>query len=226
MIERNKIYCMDCLEGMKQIEDNSIDLLITDPPYSTPIITAFGRKKVKNYGDLSIQKHFIQLIVNEFRRISKQDGRGYIFCDDNYYPIIHQTLYECPSIQLLIWDKGRIGMGRPYRKQHELIAHFRKKGKGVLNTTQTKKSYSTILKYPVIPSNKRLHGAEKPIKLISDIIFADSKEEDLVLDPFMGSGTTAVACKQLNRNFIGFEINQKYVDIANKRLAQETLKND
>lgn len=68
-----------------------------------------------------------------------------------------------------------------------------------------------------------IHPTQKPLRIMERIIKTSSKEGNIVLDCFMGSGTTAVACKQLNRNFIGFEINPEYVKIANKRLAQEVL---
>ena len=69
----------------------------------------------------------------------------------------------------------------------------------------------------------RFHPTQKPVKLFRDIIRDFSEEGDLILDPFMGSGTTAIACKQLNRNFIGFEISKEYCDIARKRLSQANL---
>ena len=78
-MEMNKIYQTDALEGLKDLDSNSIDLIIIDPPYSTPVITSFGRKKIKNLADLSIQEHFFRSLKIEIERVLKQDGRLFIF---------------------------------------------------------------------------------------------------------------------------------------------------
>ena len=117
-----EIKNMDCLDGLQDIADNSIDVLITDPPYSTPVITSFGRKRFKNLADLSIQEGYFRMVKKELERVLKPNGRCFFFCDDKFYPILFSVFYEWQNLQLLIWDKGRIGMGKPIRKQHELIA--------------------------------------------------------------------------------------------------------
>lgn len=217
MLEINKIYQGDCLELMKQIDSNSIDLIITDPPYSTPTITAFGRKKVFNLADLSIQEFYFRSIKNEFERILKSNGRVFIFCDDKYYPVLFCVFYEWQNKNLIIWDKGRIGMGNPFRKQHELIFYINRE------TFKYKKSngithYSSIMRYK--HDIDKLHGAQKPLQLIKDLILGFSNKKDTILDCFIGSGTTAIACLKTNRNFIGMELEPKYVEIANKRIEE------
>jgi site-specific DNA-methyltransferase (adenine-specific) len=218
--ELNKIYCMDCLEGLKKIPDNSVDLVLTDPPYSTPTITSFGRKKVLNLGDLSIQENFFRQIKVEFERILKPNGRVFIFCDDKYYPILFAVFYDWQNKNLVIWDKGKIGMGNPFRKQHELLFYLNRETYSY-KRTEGITHYPTILKYK--SDKNKIHGAQKPFELCKDLIIGFSEKEEIVLDPFIGSGTTAVACKQLGRNFIGFEISPEYCKIANKRLEQDTL---
>lgn len=205
----------DCLEYMKTLPDKSFDLVLTDPPYSTPTITSFGRKKVFNLGDLSIQEFYFRSIKSELERILKPDGRVFIFCDDKYYPILFGVFYEWEHKNLVIWDKGRIGMGNPFRKQHELIFYLNRE------TYEYKKTdgithYPTVLKYK--HDTDKVHGAQKPVQLVIDLIKGFSKETDTILDPFMGSGTTLVACKHLNRNCVGVEISEKYCKIAQERL--------
>ena len=216
----NKIIQGDCLEVMKSLPDKCIDLVLTDPTYSTPTITSFGRKKVFNLGDLSIQEFYFRSIKDEFERILKPDGRVFIFCDDKYYPILFGVFYEWEHKNLVIWDKGRIGMGNPFRKQHELIFYLNRE------TYEYKKSagithYPTILKYK--QDSDKVHGAQKPLQLVKDLITGFSEEEQVIFDPFLGSGTTAIAAKQLGRNYIGIEISEKYCKIAEDRLRQEVL---
>lgn len=214
-LELNKIHNVDCLEFMKTLPDKCIDLVLTDPPYSTPTITAFGRKKVFNLGDLSIQEFYFRSIKAEFERILKPNGRVFIFCDDKYYPILFGVFYEWEHKNLVVWDKGRIGMGNPFRKQHELIFYLNRE------TYEYKKSegithYPTVLKYR--HDTEKLHGAQKPLELVKDLIKGFSVEGEIVFDPFAGSGTTGVACKMLGRNYILNEISPEYCKIAEARI--------
>lgn len=223
-MELNKIYQGDCLELMKEIKNGSVDCIITDPPYSTPTITSFGRKKVLNLADLSIQERFFREIKIEIERILKPNGRVFIFCDDKYYPILFAVFYDWQNKNMVVWDKGKIGMGNPFRKQHELIFYVNRESFNY-NRTEGITHYPTILKYS--SDKNKVHGAQKPLKLIEDLIKGFTKEGEIVLDMFLGSGTTALACKNLNRNFIGIELNPEYYDMARKRLneSNKTLDN-
>jgi site-specific DNA-methyltransferase (adenine-specific) len=211
----NQIIQGDCLEVMKDIPDKSIDMILIDPPYSTPTITSFGRKKVMNLADLSIQEFYFRSVKEQFERILKSNGRVFIFCDDKYYPVLFGVFYTWEHKNLVIWDKGRIGMGNPFRKQHELIFYLNretyeyKKTEGITH-------YPTVLKYK--HDIEKLHGAQKPIKLVEDLIKGFSSEGDIILDCFAGSGTTLLAAKNTNRNFIGIELSPEYIDIIKKRL--------
>lgn len=205
---------MDCTEFLKQIESNSVDLIIIDPPYSTPIITAFGRKKVKNLADLSIQEYFFTPIKLEFERILKENGRLFIFCDDKFYPLLFAVFYGWTNIGLLIWDKGKIGMGRPIRKQHELIMYA---NRGSWEFAKEELTHiPSVIK--VKTESDKVHGAQKPIELLKTLIYGFSKEGDTVLDCFAGSGNTLKAAKELRRNFIGCDLNQEYTKIAQARI--------
>ena len=216
MLEINKIHCMDCLEGMKQMPDNSVDLILTDPPYGinmdkgVGVSSSFGSspKTVKTYdGDwdnVTPQKE----IFSEIIRI----GKKVVIFGGNFF------LDKLPTKNKswIVWDKvGNHKFQNPFSDVELAWTNFDK---------ISSKKYVVIQQGFVAEERNRYHPTQKPVKLFRNIIKDNTVDGDLVLDPFMGSGTTAVACKQLNRNFIGFELSQEYVDIANKRLAQENLK--
>lgn len=205
----------DCLDGLKSLASNSVDILITDPPYSTPVITSFGRKKFKNLADLSIQEGYFRFVKKELERVLKPDGRVFIFCNDNFYPVLFSVFYDWQNIQLLIWDKQKIGMGNPIRKQHELILYANQSTYGFQKTDGVT-HLPSVLK--VKHDSDKIHGAQKPIELIEHILKGFSKEGDLVIDLFGGSGSTGVACKNLNRNCICFELNTEIADASKERL--------
>ena len=207
----------DCLELMKDIPDKSIDLIIIDPPYSTPTITGFGRKQVKNVADLSIQETYMKCLKEEFERILKDNSPIFIFCDDKYYPSIYRAFYNWQSVQMIVWDKGKIGMGKPFRKRHELIVYANRETIDY-NRTENITHYPTVLNYKVVTEKEKVHPAQKPIKLLEDLILGFSNENDTVLDCFMGSGSTGVACVNTNRNFIGIELDENYFNIAKERI--------
>lgn len=207
----------DCLELMEDIPDGSVDAVITDPLYTTPAVTAYGRTKDRNVADLSIQETYLRVLRQGFERILKPCAPTFIFCDDDYFASVFRAFYTWSSNQLIIWDKGRIGLGKPFRKRHELLFYVNRHGIDY-NRTDGITHYPTVLCYKPVPPNERMHGAQKPLDMIEDLIKGFTNESDTVLDCFMGSGTTGVACAKLNRNFIGMEINPDYFEIAKSRI--------
>ena len=204
----------DCLDVLPKLKRKSIDCIITDPPYSTPVITSYGRKVEKNYGDLSIQRNFFKILKKEYERIIKPDSAVFIFCDSKYYPVLFEVFYDWSTNHLLVWDKRRIGLGTPFRHQYEFI-YFLSPDAGLKNLNN--RTYSDILKFKPVPTESRLIGSQKPLSLINEFIKAFTIEGDVVLDSFIGSGTTMEACQNLRRSCIGIEINQKYCEIVKKR---------
>jgi DNA modification methylase len=215
----NQIQNKEAFEFLKEVKDKSVDLIIIDPPYSTPVITAFGRKKVKNLADLSIQEYFFTGLKKEFERVLKDDGRLFIFCDDKFYPVLFAVFYDWLNIQLLIWDKGKIGMGRPIRKQHELIM-YANRGSWEFGKEELTHIPSVI---KVKSESEKFHSAQKPLELLKTLIHGFSKEGNLVLDCFSGSGNTAIASVELKRKFIGCDLNKSYADASNNRLNECSL---
>jgi site-specific DNA-methyltransferase (adenine-specific) len=211
-----KIKNGDCLEGIKELADGSVDVVITDPPYSTPVITSFGRKKFKNLADLSVQEFYFKAIKKELERVLKPDGRVFFFCDDKFYPILYSVFYEWLNLGLIVWDKGKIGMGRPIRKQHELI-FYANQGSAEFQKFGEITHIPSVLK--VKHDTNKIHGAQKPVELIEHLINGFSKEGDLIIDLFGGSGSTGKACQNLNRNFVGFELNTEIANASSERLS-------
>lgn len=213
-MEINKIYNKDCLEGIKQIASASIDAIITDPPYFVGM-THNGKKG--DYSDLLIMRPFFDSLFKEFSRVIKENGKVYIFCWRTYafyYPIL---LKYINVRNMLVWDK-MAGPGNSYAFTHELIMFAVKdnpcmKGCNIFRSP----GFSGGAKKT---NGEMVHPTQKPVEVIEKLILDSTKENDLVLDCFMGSGTTAVAAKRLNRNFIGFEIQEKYITISNNRLKQ------
>ena len=219
-----KLYNGDCLEVMKLIPDNSVDCIITDPPYKvisggqTKTANAFYKGKWKNNG--KIFKHnevdFNENFMGEMFRVMKEQSHIYFFTNFlNLNKFL--TLFEKSEFyihNLLVWEKKPV-VNRWYLKNAEYVI-FAKKGKA---KSINNKGSKTVHKFDV-PKNKT-HPTQKPIDLIEYYIKNSTNENDTVLDMFMGSGTTGVACCNTNRDFIGIELNKEYFKIAEQRIKNE-----
>lgn len=215
MLEMNKMYCMDCMDGFKQIDDQSVDLIVTDPPYFLPATHYQTRTQFsRNFADLGILEHFFKGVFNEFARIIKPTGRIYIFCDGQSYPLFYYHLYHfCKNVRPLIWDKKTSINAYSWRHQHEIIIFAE-----MPDCKPVPSGDGDILKHSAVKVEERTHPAEKPVDLLKRLIDKSSSPGDLVLDPFAGSGSTILACILLGRNFIGFEKSVDYYKIAEERI--------
>ena len=228
MLELNKIYNMDCLKGSKLLDDESVDLIVTSPPYNIGI--DYG----ENYDDNKIKEdyfNFLNIIILEFKRIIKNDGVLALNVGNQRNSVLPHYVYFLlvkngfNIIKEVFWYKGL------YYIQGETIFicslsgnynNYYKRNDGYHSNGQFASVWE--MRYQKRESKDFLkHDAFFVLMLPRKLIEITTKKGDTVLDPFMGSGTTAVACKQLQRNFIGFEINKKYCDIANERLSQQNL---
>ena len=206
MIELNKIYNENCLEGMKRIPDKSIDLIITDPPYGKKAdkgTNGFGTAKNRRYAggwDSEIPQ---KEIFDEMFRVSK----NLIIFGGNYFS--HMLP---PSNCWIFWDKkGDIAFQNPFADGELIYTTFKKPVKKIVFKQQ---GFITDSK------DKRYHPTQKPSELVQILINEFAQENATILDPFMGSGTTAIACINTGRNFIGFELDKHYCDIANERIQK------
>jgi site-specific DNA-methyltransferase (adenine-specific) len=243
-LELNKIHCMGCLDGLNLLEDNSVDLVFTSPPYNMRLRIRNGKyterekaehfsKKYDYFNDalpLNDFYDFHKKVLKELLRVSKVVCYNFQIVTGSkeaFFKIIGDFNQQIKDV--LIWDKGH---GQPAMNEkvtnscYEFILVLEsdeKKGRMIRNATFERGKFNNILRVGRSRSISNSHGAVFPIKLAQEIISNFSNKTDLVLDPFMGSGTTAVACKQLGREFIGFEICEEYCKIANKRLEQANL---
>ena len=206
----NKIINGDCLEVMRKMPDKCVDLVLTDPPYGIK-----GDKGVGGFGSSNTTNQYDdnwdsgtpqQEIFNEILRI----GKNVIIFGGNFF-----TDKLPVSGHWIVWDKkGDILFNNPFGDCELAWTNFDKK---------IVKKYKVIQQGFVSEERIRFHPTQKPIKLFGQIINDYCAMGGVILDPFLGSGTTAVAAKQLGRNFIGIEKEEKYCKIANDRLRQEML---
>jgi DNA modification methylase len=235
MLEINQIYNMDCREGFNLISDDFADLIITDPPYEVQAQGCGGGKNKWNggsrfkggnsvFGIETSQDKLFEYVkprdyMNEISRIIKPDGHIYFFTNDKNLSAmqVEAEKYKLKLMNILVVNKTQGTYFSYYQKYVEFILFFRStKGKAKYINDCGKGNY---FEYKYTRGKDKLHPSEKPLELIKEIILQSSQENEIVLDPFMGSATTAVASKELNRKYIGFELDNNYYNIARKRLS-------
>lgn len=207
---------------MRGLPDKSVDLILTDPPFFAPASHYQSRISWgRSWADLSILGEFFFNVGNEFKRVLKDDGHLMCFCNDESYPVFYPVAYGLWDFTAaLVWDKTRVGLGKIFRHQFELILWASNKGAKVNNDG---KLHSDVLKYKATLSRERNHPVEKPQELMEELISVCTKEGDMVLDAFAGGGSVLSAAKKMNRNAIGIELNPKYAEVSRKRLEQAAL---
>ena len=216
---------MDCVEGMRKIPDETVDLIVTDPPYKT--ITggdSNGKNSIRPKGILSGNRKLFKYQTNisicdwmpELFRVLKQGTHCYIFSNVlNLKEMIVEGERAGFKLQnLLVWEKNNCTPSQYYMKNCEYVLMLRKGRAKWINDIGGSK---TVHRYENIIGNKT-HPAEKPVPLMEFYINNSTNEGDIVLDPFMGSGTTAIACINTGRNYIGFEIDPDYYEAALERI--------
>ncbi len=241
MEQRNvNIFNDDCLNIIKKIPNESIDLIATDPPYPTTSRGSAGnsggmlQKEINKKGIVFTHNNIdCSEYASEFYRILKDGSHCYVMT--NHVNLIHMLnaftdlrtdkekeqglkTYGFYFIKSLIWDKGNKIMGQYYMSQFEYILFFRK-GKGVkINNCGTSDILSIPNKKKKDASGNNLHDTEKPAELMKILIENSSDKGQVVLDPFMGIGSTGIACIKADRKFIGIELDPHYFEIAKKEM--------
>ena len=227
----NKIKLINgnCLDTLKNIPNESIDLIVTDPPYPTTSRGNAGNSggmlqkdinkkgKVFTYNNINCKEY-----APEFYRLLKDGSHCYVMTNHiNLIDMLNTfTDVGFHFIKSLIWNKGNKIMGQYYMSQYEYILFFRK-GKGKkINNCGTSDILSISNKKTKDKDGKNIHDTEKPIELMEVLVNNSSQENELVLDPFMGVGSTGIACIKNNRNFIGIEIDENYFNIAKERIEE------
>lgn len=231
MFELNKIYNSDCVEAMNQMKKESIDLIIADPPYnfsnhkSTLDRAKYkGQLRDKFFGDWDMNFKQTSWLDGAYR-VLKQGGQMIIFNGFmNFGEILeHFSQYKDVEVKRqLVWKKANplpANRDRLYVNSMEFMIWVIK-GRG-WTFNRTKDNYETgFFEYPSVMGKGRIHPNQKPLGLIEELIDIHSNENDVVLDPFMGSATTAVASLNKKRNFIGFETDDKFFESATERVKK------
>ena len=207
-----KLIHGDCLEEMKKLEDKSIDIIFTDPPYGVSF------KKTGEPYMVGDTVNLLPSVMPEFRRILKDDGAIYLWSATTMLQqnlTLFMTYFKLHNI--VIWDK--INGVYPhsnahYKLQYEPILYG---SKGLHYLDKVKCGDVISVKKPL--GKKRVHPTQKPFEVIEELLIPIiNKSKKIVLDPFMGSGTVGVACKKLGLSFIGIELEKEYIDIAKARI--------
>lgn len=233
----DKIIHGDCIAKLKEIESGSVDLIIADPPYNLG----------KDYGNNSDKQDFKDYIqfskewIGECYRVLKNTGTIYIFIGFRYISYLYDILendYHMNFVSWICWHYTQgIGKTKGFSPRHDDILMFSKSTKYTFNLDDIKipqKFYRKVnnmrganpgdvwevshIHY--CQKNRKKHPTQKPEALMERMVLASSNENDLVVDPFCGSGTTLRVCQHLNRKYIGIEINEEYVKMINERLSE------
>lgn len=226
----------DCLERLAELEDGSVDLIVTDPPYG--ISYTNNRRKVK--GKIKTEdgilndtdnNDFLEKVINECFRVLKDGRHFYWFGRFDALPeqIINIKEAGFKLKNQLIWLKNNHGTGDlfySYGSKHEVIIYGIKRTSQkikplLLQELNGTKRHTDILEFGKVSKKDMIHDHQKPVELIEFLIQKSSLEGDVVLDPFAGSASTAIACKNLNRNFIGTELDTEIFKDAIKRIEDK-----
>lgn len=258
-VELNHVYKMDCIEGMTSLPDNSVDLIIADPPYNlskggnwswdnSVVLKGLGgnwNKVMESWDAMPLEEYwkFTLAWISEAKRILKPSGSMWIFGTYHNIGIINVVcqMLEIEIINEVVWFKRNSFpnlSGRRLTASHETLLWCHSGGKkrqyyfdydysknGVFESDLIKKPGKQMRTVWDVPNNKTKdelkfgkHPTQKPLRLLERIVGLTSKEGDLMLTPFCGSGSECVAAKIAGRDYIGFEIEDEYVELAEKRL--------
>ena len=212
----------DCLEVMDELiaRGVKVDAIITDPPYGMNF-KSNRRTKLEKFDKIKNDKNldWLTSFIDKSYSILNNDSSFYCFCSWHNIDIFKQEIEKKFNIKnIIVWVKNNHGSGdlkAAYAPKHEFIIYAHK-GRSIFRD----KRISDVMEFPKINSNKLLHPTEKNINMLEVFVKNNTDENQTILDPFMGSGTTGVACKNLNRNFIGIELDETYFKIAEQRIKE------
>ena len=228
-IEKCGLWNGNCLEYMRILEDESIDLIVTDPPYPTTSRGHAGnsggmlQKEINKKGKVFEHNNIdCTEYAPEFYRVLKDGSHCYVMTNHINLIKMLNVFTDCGFhfIKSLIWNKGNKIMGQYYMSQFEYILFFRKGYGKKINNCGTADILSVPNKKTKDTNGKNIHDTEKPVELMKILIENSTQKGDIVLDPFVGVGATALACIESERNYIGIELDEGYFNIAKKRIDE------
>jgi site-specific DNA-methyltransferase (adenine-specific) len=217
----NKIHHADCIEFMRNIPDESIDMIITDPPYKVSQMYGGG----VDADNLTAVSSILRSIP-EMARVLKPGRFAVIFYDNRILPYLFEATKGTELVyrkQLYLyrrWGSANRWMG--WMQTTDPICMFIKGHSEPFQAKVKGKVHHDVYIKKGPEADSTGHPAQKPLDVIKDIIFWCSNEKDIVLDPYIGSGTTAVACEQLNRFYIGIDSNLEYCKLSENRRTKHS----
>ena len=228
-IETNIIFNGDCTNGM-EAWGGQADLILTDPPFNLSVKNNFHTLKGRHGIDFGEWDNGFDLtgwIPAAIERL-RMGGSILVFTAWRNMGTLATALESsgCLVKEMLQWKKSNPmprNRDRLYVTSCE-FAIWATKGKGWVFNRQRETYENTIFEYPIVSAKQRIHTTQKPVELMQDLILIHSNPDDIVLDPFMGSGTTAIAAIRTGRRFVGFEIDDTYYTLANERIDIECEK--
>jgi DNA modification methylase len=231
-VSEARLILGDCLDVLRTLDGESVDAVVTDPPYCAGAVSEASRTRSGGQGLRSENLRrfgwfvgdnmgtaglafLLRSVAVESRRLLKASGSLLVFCDWRMQATL-QPAIESAGLRyqgLIVWDKGSMGLGRGFRCQHELILHFTNGSPEYHN-----RSTSNVIRCPRVKADRE-HQTQKPVDLMQQLLKVVSPDGGTVLDPFAGSGTTGVAAAQMGLSFIGVEQSPEYHAIAERRIA-------
>lgn len=232
MVE-NVIYQQNCLDGLKAMESGVVDLIFTDPPYyqnragnvtglknHKDVVTEF---KFDGFSSEEEYLSFMEKVLTECYRVCKEGASGYLWCGDDYVSFLNRIIEKVgfKFRKVIHWHKSNpfpaINSRKMFANSMELCIHFSKGSPKTWNYKGVNEMHNFIEAPICMGAERTEHETQKPLRVCQPYIEISSNPGDLILDPFMGSGTTAMAAINLNRRFVGFEVEDRYCDIIQSR---------
>lgn len=222
------IHLMDCMDGMKQIPDGTVHLVATDPPYGINYVSCHRYNDYESEvarqvnGDESFDPDRFEMWVKEFYRILADDTHLYVFGSDAVIGDQKKIISKFFTFKnIIVWDKQNHTAGDlegQYGRCTEFLT-YAVKGRRALK----KGRRPSMISIARVSPDKQVHSCQKPVSLMGFLIENSTDPGEIVCDPFLGSGTTAIAAVNLGRKFIGFENDSKTFEIAQKRLYGDSI---
>ena len=210
-----RLFQGDCLERMSRMPDKSVDMILTDIPYGVVNRSDNGLRNL-NKEKADIFNLDMNKMLEEFFRVSR--GQIIIFCGKEQFSGIYEFFAnQKGTTRPIIWHKSNpspMNGQYVYLSGVELAVWFKPKGRKVFNAH----CKNTVFKYP--NGSRKIHPTQKNVDLFEELIIDNTNENEIVFDPFMGSGTTGIACLNTNRKFVGIELDETYFNIAKERITE------
>ncbi len=232
----NTVYHQNCLEGLAKLNNEVADLVFTDPPYYQR--RAQNIKGLKNHKDVITEFDFdgyhseeayllfLEEVLCECYRVAKPGASGYLWCGDDYVSYINRIVEKVgfQFRKVIHWHKTNpfpaIYTRKMFANSMELMVHFSKGSPKTWNHKPVNEMHNFIESPICMGAERTTHKTQKPLRVCIPFIEISSNPGELVLDPFMGSGSTAIASLKTKRNFIGYELNREYCQIIEGRLSK------